>query len=41
VAPNDVHPNARGHALIARAILRAIPPETFLRTSGREGRTGS
>jgi lysophospholipase L1-like esterase len=29
VAPNDVHPNAAGHAVIARAILESVSPELF------------
>lgn len=29
VAYNDVHPNAKGHAIIARAIVEAVDPELF------------
>jgi len=29
VAPNDVHPNAVGHSVIARAIAAAVAPELF------------
>lgn len=31
VARNDVHPNARGHALIARAVRDAVDPALFTR----------
>ena len=31
VAVNDVHPNARGHAIIARAIREAVDPAAFAR----------
>lgn len=33
VAPNDVHPNAKGHAIVADAVVKKLDPSIFIQNS--------